>query len=219
MQGSIPSIPFPFPSDISLVEFQTILASLTLILGIPSVIVTTPLPMLPRLRSATFNVRRVSTVCLVLLLALIPPWSFSNLDTDNHGDCSYLVSSGIFAVLTAIITVTALLSTYFLPAFIYISTHLFKRRLSIVIPRKSARQNSSAPESAVNNDAQGVDSSSRQSSPKVNHDELLLRKERALQKQQFRKRIVWDIGVWILLFASVGLALFTICGFVGVWQP
>jgi hypothetical protein len=44
MLDLIPSIPLPLPSDIShlLMEFQTILAFLTMILGIPSVIVTTP---------------------------------------------------------------------------------------------------------------------------------------------------------------------------------
>ena len=115
----------------------------------------------------------------------------------------------------------ALLSTYFLPAFVHISTHFFKRPLTIVIPRKSTQQHFSAPDlnSAVDDGAQGIGSGSRQSSPKTIHDELLLRKERALQKKQFRKRIVWDIGVWTLLFASVALVGFTICGFAGVWQP
>ena len=85
--------------------------------------------------------------------------------------------------------------------------------MTIVIPRKPALQNSSARD--VDGDAQGVGSASRQLSSKAIHDELLLRKERALQKKQFRKRIVWDIGVWALLFASVALVMFTICGFAG----
>jgi len=33
-------------------------------------------------------------------------------------------------------------------------------------------------------------------------DELLLRKERALQKRQFRKRIAWDVGVWALFIGG-----------------
>jgi len=40
------------------------------------------------------------------------------------------------------------------------------------------------------------------------HDELLQRKEIALQRRQARKRIVWDIGVWLQLgLFAVGSAL------------
>lgn len=81
------------------------------------------------------------------------------------------------------------------------------------------QQHSSGPDSNSAIDDDGIGSSSRQPGPKVIHDELLLRKERALQKKQLRKRIVWDIGTWTLLFASVALVAFTICGFTGVWQP
>lgn len=35
------------------------------------------------------------------------------------------------------------------------------------------------------------------------YDELLQRKERALQKRQSRKRIVWDVGVWLLFLLTV----------------
>ena len=214
----IPSIPLPVPSDVSLLlmEFQAILAFLTLILGIPSVIVTTP-PALPRFRR--FNVSRVFTIFLVLLLALIPPRFFSDLTTSDH---SYLASSRVSAVLTVILVVMALLGTYFLPAFVHISTHFFKKPMTIVIPRKPVQQHSSAPDlnSAVDNDGHGIGSGLRQTSMlDTVHDELLLRKERALQKKQFKKRIVWDIAVWTLLLASMALVVFTICGFLGVWQP
>jgi len=118
--------------------------------------------------------------------------------------------------------VMALLSTYFLPAFVHISTHFFKKPLTIVIPRKPVQQYSSTPDlsSAVGNDAHGIGSGLGQTSMiDPIHDELLLRKERALQKKQFKKRIVWDMAVWTLLLASIALVVFTICGFVGVWQP
>ncbi len=36
------------------------------------------------------------------------------------------------------------------------------------------------------------------------HDELLQRKERALQRSQTRKRIIWDLGVWVLLLPIGG---------------
>ena len=212
----IPSIPIPLPSDVNLplMEFQIILAFLTLILGIPSVIVTTP-PSLPKFRSVKFNVSRVFTILLVLLLALIPPRSFSDLATSDH---SYLASSGVSAVLTGVLMVMALLSTYFLPAFVHISTHFFKKPVTIVIPRKPVQQHSAPPD--LSSDARGIGSGLRQTSMMdAVHDELLLRKERALQRKQFRKRIVWDIIVWTLLLASMALVVFTICGFVGVWQP
>ena len=214
----ISSIPLPLPLDISLflMEFQTILAFLTLILGIPSVIVTTP-PALPKFRSVKFDVSRVFTIFLVLLLAMIPPRSFPDLATSDH---SYLGSSGVSTVLTVVLMVMALLSTYFLPAFVHISTHFFKKPVTIVIPRKLVQQHSSAPTSAVDNDARGIGSGLRQTSQMdAVHDELLLRKERALQKKQFRKRIIWDIAVWTLLLTSMALVVFTICGFVGLWQP
>ena len=216
MLRPILAIPLPLPSDIGVLlkEFQTILAFLTLMLGIPSVIVTTP-PALPRFRSVKFDVSRIFTISLVLLLALIPPLSFPELATSDH---SYLASSGTSAVLTAMLMVMALLSTYFLPAFVHVSTHFFKKPVTIVIPRKPVQQHSSVPD--VDNNAHGIGSGVRQTiTMDAVHDELLLRKERALQKKQFRKRIVWDIAVWTLLLASITLVVFTICGFVGVWQP
>lgn len=40
-------------------------------------------------------------------------------------------------------------------------------------------------------------------------DELLLRKERALQRKQFKKRVVWDVGVWgMFVGGSMGLVWF-----------
>jgi len=114
--------------------------------------------------------------------------------------------------------VMALLSTFFLPALVHISTHFFKRPVTIVIPRKTMQRNPPALD-LTSDDAHGIGSASRHSSPTNSVHELLLRKERALQKKQFRKRIVWDIGVWTLLFASMALVVFIICGFVGVWQP
>lgn len=41
-------------------------------------------------------------------------------------------------------------------------------------------------------------------------NELLQRKERALQKKQLRRRIVWDLGVWVqfgVCVVSAALAL------------
>lgn len=35
-------------------------------------------------------------------------------------------------------------------------------------------------------------------------DDLLQRKERAMQKRQLKQRIVWDIGVWVMLIPIGG---------------
>jgi membrane protein YqaA with SNARE-associated domain len=94
--------------------------------------------------------------------------------------------------------------------------------MTIVIPPKPVQQHFQTPNTtcAVDNDAYGTVSGPRQTGMMdAVHDELLLRKERALQKKQFKKRIVWDIAVWTLLLASMALVVSTICGFAGVWQP
>jgi hypothetical protein len=39
------------------------------------------------------------------------------------------------------------------------------------------------------------------------HDELLQRKERALQKKQFKKRIIWDVGAWVQVWLCAAAAV------------
>jgi len=62
-----------------------------------------------------------------------------------------------------------------------------------------------------NNDTQSVTSACPQisSSSHIRHsnaqpenDDLLQRKERALQKRQMRRRIVWDIWAWTIFFGA-----------------
>jgi hypothetical protein len=63
---------------------------------------------------------------------------------------------------------------------------------------------------AVNNSNGGASGSGGLSAGGVDNraDELLQRKERALQRKQFRKRIVWDLGVWVQLgLCAVGVVL------------
>lgn len=48
-------------------------------------------------------------------------------------------------------------------------------------------------------------------------DELLQRKERALQRKQFKKRVVWDIGVWALLMASAAGFAWGVGRLAGQW--
>ncbi|KAF9496532.1 hypothetical protein BDN71DRAFT_1588910 [Pleurotus eryngii] len=100
-----------------------------------------------------------------------------------------IVSSSMPAdVLGQLTLVLALLSTYVLPAFLHIVVHNFKRPLTIIVPTHPSTPTSlhrpSHPEP---------------SSPILANDELLQRKERLLQKRQFRKRLIWDIVAWLLL--------------------
>ncbi|KAG6863000.1 hypothetical protein C0993_000554, partial [Termitomyces sp. T159_Od127] len=64
-------------------------------------------------------------------------------------------------------------------AVLHVVAHFFERPLTILTPHNAQ-------------------SSESGSGP----DELLLRKERALQRKQFRKRIAWDLGVWLLLLGG-----------------
>ncbi|TFK40871.1 hypothetical protein BDQ12DRAFT_680199 [Crucibulum laeve] len=156
------------------------LSAATLLLGIPAILVTTPaLPIPERIRrTARFSVSKSLTFLLVVLVALVP--------------------AQVSSVMSDILLVLTLTSTYFLPALIHISTHFFKRPIAIVIPTipgtPSLGHTPSNSHSAVNTPTL---------SPRSLHDELLQRKERALQKKQSRKRIVWNIGVWLLMGVSV----------------
>ncbi|KAG6914094.1 hypothetical protein DXG01_002458 [Tephrocybe rancida] len=138
-----------------------ILNAATLLLSIPALIVTSPpLPIPDRLRhSTTFPLSRTLIATLVAALSLVP--------------------SSVAAILSDILLLSALTSTYFLPALLHIIAHFFERPLTILTPHGAQPRESHA-----------------------GPDELLLRKERALQKRQFRKRIVWDLGVWVLLLGG-----------------
>ncbi|CAL1712439.1 unnamed protein product [Somion occarium] len=89
-------------------------------------------------------------------------------------------------ILSDIVLVSAFFNTYFLPAFIHIIMHNFRSPLSIVIPPSAPVTPNPARE------ASSPVSASRD-------DELLQRKERTLQRRRLTRRIVWDIGVWVLL--------------------
>ena len=80
-----------------------------------------------------------------------------------------------------IVLLLAFASTYMVPALLHIIIHYFRRPLSIVIPPTTP--NTSGPLAP---------SDSR-------NDELLQRKERTLQRRRLGRRLIWDIGVWVLL--------------------
>ena len=71
-------------------------------------------------------------------------------------------------------------------ALIHIIIHNFRRPLAIVVP-PTTPTTARVPSSAA---AEPSDS---------RHDELLQRKERTLQRRRLGRRLVWDVGVWVLL--------------------
>ena len=78
----------------------------------------------------------------------------------------------------------AFLNTYALPAALHIVLHQVRRPLAIVVPPTTPTV-ALAP------------------SPSL-QDELLQAKERALQRRRLWRRLVWDVGVWVLLLPIGG---------------
>jgi len=95
-----------------------------------------------------------------------------------------LVPSPVISVLEDIVLILMLTSTYLLPALLHIVFHHMRRPLSIIVQPHSPRY--AADHSAT-------------SEHDPDTEELLLRKERALQRRRLGRRIFWDLGVWILL--------------------
>ena len=85
-----------------------------------------------------------------------------------------------------LVLLLAFLSTYVVPALLHITLHNFRRPLAIVVP-PTTPTTARVPSSAA---AEPSDS---------RHDELLQRKERTLQRRRLGRRLVWDVGVWVLL--------------------
>ncbi|KAK0188123.1 hypothetical protein F5146DRAFT_1226459 [Armillaria mellea] len=155
-------------SEYSLDPYIISLNALTLLLAVPSILVTSPsLPIPERVRQSTnVPLSKLAIFALASLVSLVP--------------------NVVFAVVSDVLLASCLSSTFILPAFLHIVIHYFKRPLSIIMP--------STP---------GPYHRSGEASPS-SHDELLQRKERALQRSQTRKRIIWDLGVWVLLLPVGG---------------
>ncbi|TFK73629.1 hypothetical protein BDN72DRAFT_869027 [Pluteus cervinus] len=169
-------------SESRLFQLTVVLNAVVLLLGIPSLLVTIPsLPIPDQLRRPLSpSLRKLISLILVTILASL--------------------SGTISSTLNDIILMCTLASTYLAPGgHPPCDDSLFKRPITIVVP-----QAPSTPLFVSRPMSRSMPASPH--SPRASHDELLQRKERALQRKQFRKRIVWDIGVWVLLVASA-------CGF------
>lgn len=107
---------------------------------------------------------------------------------------------GFFSVLSNVTLVYILAGTYLLPVAIHATLHNIRRPLSIILPSQTqASQSSTEPDSALN-------------------DPLLQRKERLLQRRRLYRRLIWDIGSWVLLVPVGGGGAVWACGrLVGKW--
>ena len=156
----------------------------SLLLSIPSLVITTPaLPIPFSLRRATnFPLSKALTYLLTIALSVLP--------------------ASVTRVGSDIVLLLAFASTYMVPALLHIVIHNFRRPLSIVIPPTTP--NTSGPLTP---------SDSR-------NDELLQRKERTLQRRRLGRRLVWDIGVWVMLVPVGGGGLVWAVGrMAGKWEP
>ncbi|KAG2057878.1 hypothetical protein BDR06DRAFT_908126 [Suillus hirtellus] len=94
-----------------------------------------------------------------------------------------LAPPSMAAFLNDLTIFLALCGSYFLLAWAHITIHYFRRPISIVIPHSvpSTPQTIHPP------------------SPLHSADALLQRKERLLQRRRLGRRVLWDVGVWLLL--------------------
>lgn len=208
------------------------LASLTLLFGVPQVLIT--IPTFPPGSFEWFQVGyrhsmpEVLSRMLLFFKKLMVPLLLVAL--------MFITTSFELTTPVRLLTITlTTFATYFIPAILHVLVHTFKSPLSIVLPSTYfsssfattpiARQsytNLPAPGSNSgtditssfgpgNNDTQSVTSAcphtssssrARHTNIQLENDELLKRKERALQKRQMRRRIVWDIWAWAIFFGA-----------------
>jgi len=154
-------------SALRLEHLIAIVHTLTLLLGIPFLSITAPPLPFPE------SVRRVT------------PVFFSKVVTLTIATILSLVPVNVSSVLSDVLLVSTLLSTYVLPAVVHLTAHIFRRPRSILIPPTPNPRDAIPPSESA-------------------QDELLQRKERSLQRRQLRKRIIWDIGIWALVLPVGG---------------
>jgi hypothetical protein len=100
-----------------------------------------------------------------------------------------LAPAGLARALSDCTLVLALAGNYLVPAFLHAALHQFKRPLSILVPgRGLARARDEDDERA----------------PLAGVDELLVRKERTLQRKRWVRRVAWDVAVWTMLLPVGG---------------
>lgn len=160
--------------------FLTILSALILLLRIPSTLITSPnlpLPLVIR-KSTTPRFQDNLSRCLLWIPVLV------------LGLLGQLGVGRVGGIVEDLSLFGALVGSFALPAIIHITTHHFKKPLSIVVPStplSTSHSHSHSPSSTTPVQGQRP------------WDELLQRKERALQKRRLRYRLGWDLGAWIVV--------------------
>lgn len=179
---------------------RAVLHASTLILTLPQVLFKIPSIPLP------FQFRHVTSKSISHLLSAVVIFSFS------------VGTLEFFYALSNVTLAYTLAGTYLLPgkqpfpptrqvnqliyftAALHVTLHNIRKPLSIILPPQTQpAQNLAVPDSALN-------------------DPLLQRKERLLQRRRLYRRLIWDIGTWMLLVPVGGGGLVWACGrLAGKW--
>lgn len=116
-----------------------------------------------------------------------------------------LASSFVANTIRDLTLFLACSGTFLLPALAHVTIHYLRRPLAIVIPQE--------PHSVPASTIAGSRSASRPSL-----DPLLQRKERYLQRRRLGKRLLWDVGIWLVLIPTCACALIWAVGcLMGKW--
>jgi len=208
----LPTPGFEVPPLAPMIAF---FSALTLLFGLPAVLVSTPTVSIPGIRSSRINLSRILNILIVLGLTLIPPKLYP---TPSEPDVALLAASPFSGILIAILLAFTISSTYLVPSFIHIAVHWFKKPLSIVVPPRTPLVQTPSAATASFNQPPMFGGEEAGPSPRGIRDELLLRKERALQRRQLKRRIIWDLGSWLVLATTtVGLGGL-VAGLAGAWS-
>lgn len=179
---------------------RAILHASTLILTLPQILVkipTIPLPLRSR-HVTNASISHLVSAVVIFILATGGPECFSVLS--NVTLVYILAGTYLLPGNEPILVLTSQYDQTRLTAAIHVTLHNIRRPLSIILPSQTqASQSPTEPDSALN-------------------DPLLQRKERLLQKRRLYRRLIWDIGSWVLLVPVGGGGVVWACGrLIGKW--
>lgn len=213
----------------------SVLSALTLLFRIPSLMITTlPLPIpifIQRSTTTVFQERFGKGVLwgFVLVLGLLTSISGAGDKLADFISALGLVGAlagtyllpGMYLYSRLFLFINNHSRTYFV-VILHITTHHFKRPLSIIIPNTPLPATFSPPTPSTHTHSPSsphtISPHSPHSPTPARYDELLQQKERALQRRRLLRRIIWDIGVWVLLVPLGGGGIIWAAGrLAGAW--
>lgn len=199
---------------------MALLNSTTLALTIPLIVITLPsipLPTVLRRRNELPVSKGVLSVAVVALAVVPQQWArvLSDVVMVVAFFSTYVLPGmSIFQISAPTICYLHpdhVYCSFCVLAAIHIIMHNFRRPLSIVIPPSAPvtpnpayARDPSYPGYVSNSYSAHLSVPSPTSAGSSRDDELLQRKERTLQRRRLTRRIVWDIGVWVLLLPVGG---------------